>query len=70
MRLHFAYQGVFTAKVDQGHIFTKGDVIGHIGGLDGTTLGEVVAPISGIVHEMCAMPTQIPISGSFIMACT
>ena len=39
-------------------MFAEGDVIGQIGGLDGSVLGEVVAPISGIVHEMCATSAQ------------
>ena len=42
--------GVFTAAVDQGDLFAKGDVIGTIGGLDGSILGEVAAPISGGKH--------------------
>ena len=44
--------GIWTATADYGDIFEKGDVLGRITDLDGSTLAEVKAPISGIVHTM------------------
>ena len=44
--------GVFTALRDQGDLVEEGEVIGRVGGLDGGLLGDVLAPIGGVVHEM------------------
>jgi len=44
--------GVFTAIADQGDIPEVGEVIGRITDLDGSTLAEVTAPVTGVVHSM------------------
>ena len=44
--------GVFTAIADQGDIPEKGEVIGRITDLDGSTLAEVTSPVTGVVHSM------------------
>jgi len=44
--------GVFTAIADQGDIPEKGEIIGRITDLDGSTLAKVTAPVKGVVHSM------------------
>eukprot|EP01046_Picozoa_sp_COSAG06_P038056 COSAG06_NODE_4356_length_4332_cov_2.994330_4_plen_64_part_00 len=39
--------GIFKALVDQGDIFKTGDVIAQLGELDGSIIGEILAPIDG-----------------------
>ena len=49
--------GIFKALVDQGDIFKKGDLIAQLGELDGSVIGEILAPIDGIVSS-CTHMTQ------------
>ena len=44
--------GVFTAIADQGDIPEKGELIGKITDLDGSTLASITAPVKGVVHSM------------------
>jgi predicted deacylase len=49
----FASQsGIFQGTADQGTILRKGQSIGKITGLDGSTLEELYSPIDGVVHEL------------------
>lgn len=44
--------GMFTAIADQGHILSKGQVIGRITNLDGSLEEEIKSPVDGVVHTM------------------
>jgi predicted deacylase len=44
--------GVFQAMADQGDVVEKGQLIGRITDLDGSTLSEICSPIDGVVHTM------------------
>lgn len=44
--------GVFEALADHGDILEKGQLIGRIKNLDGSTLSELYSSIEGIVHTM------------------
>jgi predicted deacylase len=51
-RVFAAKSGIFQATADQGTILRKGQPIGRITGLDGSTLEELHSPIDGVVHEL------------------
>jgi predicted deacylase len=44
--------GIFQAVADQGDVLSAGQSLGRITDLDGSTLAEVISPISGVVHTM------------------
>lgn len=44
--------GIFQGYADQGDILKKGDLIGRITALDGSTLEVLHSPIDGVVHEL------------------
>jgi predicted deacylase len=44
--------GIFQAVADQSDVLSAGQSIGRITDLDGSTLAEVISPISGVVHTM------------------
>ena len=51
-RVFATSSGIFQGTVDQGSILRKGQSIGRITGLDGSTLEELHSPIDGVVHEL------------------
>jgi predicted deacylase len=51
-RVFATKSGIFQGTVDQGAILKKGQSIGRITGLDGSTLEELHSPIDGVVHEL------------------
>ena len=51
-RVFATQSGIFQGTADQGTILRKGQSIGKITGLDGSTLEELYSPIDGIVHEL------------------
>jgi predicted deacylase len=44
--------GIFMAYVDQGDKLSKGELVGLIKHIDGSTVAKVESPIDGIVHTM------------------
>lgn len=44
--------GIFQGIADQGDILKKGQLIGRVTSLDGSTLEELHSPIDGVVHEL------------------
>jgi hypothetical protein len=56
--------GIFTALHDQGAQLQAGQLIGRIADLEGTTLGEVLSPIAGVVHEM--YPARVVVAGDSV----
>ena len=51
-RVFASSSGIFQGTADQGTILRKGQSIGRITGLDGSTLEELYSPIDGVVHEL------------------
>ena len=51
-RVFATKSGIFQGTADQGTILRKGQSIGRITGLDGSTLEELHSPIDGVVHEL------------------
>jgi predicted deacylase len=44
--------GIFQGLADQGDSLSKGQLVGRVTGLDGSTLEELHSPIDGVVHEL------------------
>ena len=56
--------GIFKRIADESDLVNEGDILGTINDLDGTLLQEIVAPCSGVIHEM--MPRRVVFQGDLV----